>query len=146
MASCGMGGSGSTAILSAGMRALPIGVPKLLVSTVAAGDVSPYVGSTDVTLMHSVVDVAGLNRVSLQIYTNAAAAMAGMVKAVRPEPQMKSRWLRLPCSATRRLASIGRDPSWTAPGGRYWSSTPREQAAEPCSASHPKDSWQACSI
>src|SRR3954453_2824114 len=83
---CGMGGSGSTAILSAGMRALPIGVPKLVVSTVAAGDVSPYVGSTDVTLMHSVVDVAGLNRVSLQIYANAAAAMAGMVKAVRPEP------------------------------------------------------------
>lgn len=83
---CGMGGSGGTAILSAGMRALPIGVPKLVVSTVAAGDVSPYVGSTDLTLMHSVVDVAGLNRVSLQIYTNAAAAMAGMVKAVQPEP------------------------------------------------------------
>jgi len=84
---CGMGGSGSTAILSAGMRALPIGIPKLLVSTVAAGDVSPYVGSTDVTLMHSVVDVAGLNRVSLQIYANAAAAIAGMVKALRPEPR-----------------------------------------------------------
>ena len=81
---CGMGGSGSTAILSAGMRVLPIGVPKLLVSTVAAGDVSGYVGSTDVTFMHSVVDVAGLNRISLPIYTNAAAAMAGMVKAVRP--------------------------------------------------------------
>lgn len=82
---CGMGGSGSTAILSAGMRGLPIGVPKLLVSTVAAGDVSCYVGSADVTLMHSVVDVAGLNRISLQIYTNAAAAVAGMVKAIRPE-------------------------------------------------------------
>ena len=51
----------------------------------AAGDVSPYVGSTDVTLMHSVVDVAGLNRVSLQIYSNAAAAIAGMVKAAQPE-------------------------------------------------------------
>jgi len=88
---CGMGGSGSTAILSAGMRALPIGVPKLLVSTVAAGDVSPYVGSTDLTMMHSVVDVAGLNHVSLQIYTNAAAAMAGMVDAVRPEPQNEKR-------------------------------------------------------
>lgn len=83
---CGMGGSGSTAILSAGMRALPIGLPKLIVSTVAAGDVSAYVGSTDVTLMHSVVDVAGLNRVSLQIYSNAAAAIAGMVNAARPEP------------------------------------------------------------
>lgn len=82
---CGMGGSGGTAILSAGMRSLPIGIPKLLVSTVAAGDVSGYVGSADVTLMHSVVDVAGLNRISLQIYTNAAAAIAGMVKAVQPE-------------------------------------------------------------
>jgi len=82
---CGMGGSGGTAILSAGMRSLPIGVPKLLVSTVAAGDVSGYVGSADVTLMHSVVDVAGLNRISMQIYTNAAAAVAGMVKAVRPK-------------------------------------------------------------
>ncbi|MEO8737905.1 MAG: Tm-1-like ATP-binding domain-containing protein [Edaphobacter sp.] len=82
---CGMGGSGSTAILSAAMRALPIGVPKLLVSTMAAGDVSGYVGSADVTLMHSVVDVAGLNRISLQVYSNAAAAVAGMAKVVRPE-------------------------------------------------------------
>jgi uncharacterized protein (UPF0261 family) len=82
---CGMGGSGGTTILSAGVRRLPIGIPKLLISTVAAGDVSAYVGSADVTLMHSVVDVAGLNRISRQIYTNAAAAIAGMVQAVRPE-------------------------------------------------------------
>lgn len=81
---CGMGGSGGTTILSAGVRGLPIGVPKLLVSTVAAGDVSAYVGSSDVTLMHSVVDVAGLNRISREIYTNAAAAIAGMVQATRP--------------------------------------------------------------
>ena len=70
---CGMGGSSGTTILSAGIRGLPIGVPKLLVSTVAAGDVSAYVGSADVTMMHSVVDVAGLNRISREIYTNAAA-------------------------------------------------------------------------
>jgi uncharacterized protein (UPF0261 family) len=82
---CGMGGSGSTTILSAGLRALPIGIPKLLISTVASGDVSSYVGSADVTLMHSVVDVAGLNRISREIYTNAAAAIAGMVQAIRPE-------------------------------------------------------------
>jgi uncharacterized protein (UPF0261 family) len=82
---CGMGGSGGTTILSAGVRGLPIGVPKLLISTVAGGDVSAYVGSADVTLMHSVVDVAGLNRISREIYTNAAAAIAGMVQAVRPE-------------------------------------------------------------
>ncbi len=82
---CGMGGSGGTTILSAGVRGLPIGVPKLLISTVASSDVSGYVGSSDVTLMHSVVDVAGLNRISREIYTNAAAAIAGMVQAVRPE-------------------------------------------------------------
>jgi uncharacterized protein (UPF0261 family) len=82
---CGMGGSGGTTILSAGVRGLPIGIPKLLISTVAAGDVSAYVGSTDLTLMHSVVDVAGLNRISREIYTNAAAAIAGMVQTKRPE-------------------------------------------------------------
>lgn len=82
---CGMGGTGGTTILSAGVRELPIGVPKLLVSTVAAGDLSPYVGSADITMMHSVVDVAGLNRISREIYTNAAAAIAGMVRAPRPE-------------------------------------------------------------
>jgi uncharacterized protein (UPF0261 family) len=82
---CGMGGSGGTTILSAGVRRLPIGIPKLLISTVAAGDVSGYVGSADITMMHSVVDVAGLNRISRQIYTNAAAAIAGMVKAMHPE-------------------------------------------------------------
>jgi uncharacterized protein (UPF0261 family) len=82
---CGMGGSGGTTILAAGVRALPIGLPKLLISTVAAGDVSGYVGSSDVTMMHSVVDVAGVNRISRQIYSNAAAAIAGMVQAIRPE-------------------------------------------------------------
>jgi uncharacterized protein (UPF0261 family) len=80
-----MGGSGGTTILAAGVKALPIGLPKLLISTVAAGDVSAYVGSTDVTMMHSVVDVAGVNRVSRQIYSNAAAAIAGMVLAIRPD-------------------------------------------------------------
>lgn len=82
---CGMGGSGGTTILAGGVRALPLGVPKLLISTVAAGDVSAYVDTADVTMMHSVVDVAGLNRISRQIYANAAAAIAGMVQAVRPE-------------------------------------------------------------
>ncbi len=82
---CGMGGSSGTAILSSGLRALPIGIPKLLISTVAAGDVSAYVGSADLTMMHSVVDVAGLNRISRQIYANAAAAIAGMAQAARPQ-------------------------------------------------------------
>jgi uncharacterized protein (UPF0261 family) len=82
---CGMGGSGGTTILAAGVKALPIGLPKLLISTVAAGDVSAYVGSTDLTMMHSVVDVAGVNRISRVIYTNAAAAIAGMVQAIPVE-------------------------------------------------------------
>ena len=75
------GGSGNTAIATAAMRALPVGVPKLMVSTVAAGDTTDYVGATDLTLMASVADVAGVNSISGRILANAAAAMAGMVQA-----------------------------------------------------------------
>jgi uncharacterized protein (UPF0261 family) len=75
------GGSGNTAIASAAMRALPVGVPKLVVSTMAAGDTAAYVDVSDVTLMPAVTDVAGLNTVSARILANAAAAMAGMVTA-----------------------------------------------------------------
>jgi len=80
----GMAGGGGTSIATAAMRALPTGVPKLMVSTLAAGDVSAYVGTTDITMMPSVVDVAGLNRISRQIYANAAGAMAGMVRQATP--------------------------------------------------------------
>ncbi|MEO7838188.1 MAG: Tm-1-like ATP-binding domain-containing protein [Anaerolineales bacterium] len=80
----GMGGGGSTSIATAAMRGLPTGVPKLMVSTVAAGDIAPYVGSRDITMMPSVVDVAGLNSISRRIYTNAAAAMVGMVQQEIP--------------------------------------------------------------
>ena len=62
------------------MRALPVGVPKLIVSTVASGDTRPYVGAADVTMTYSVVDIAGLNRISERILTNAAGAIAGMAK------------------------------------------------------------------
>ena len=75
----GMGGSGGSSVIAAAMRALPVGVPKLLVSTLAAGDTRPYVGTRDITLMPSVVDVAGLNRISRRIFANAAGAIAGMV-------------------------------------------------------------------
>jgi uncharacterized protein (UPF0261 family) len=75
------GGSGNTAIATAAMRALPVGVPKLVVSTMAAGDTSAYVDVSDVTVMPAVTDVAGLNSVSARILANAAAAMAGMVTA-----------------------------------------------------------------
>ncbi len=77
----GLGGSGGTAIVSAAMQALPVGVPKLIVSTMASGDVSGYVGTSDVALMHSVVDIAGINGISERILTNAAAAVAGMARA-----------------------------------------------------------------
>ncbi len=76
----GLGGSGGTAVASRAMRDLPVGVPKLIVSTMASGDTSPYVDITDITLMYSVVDIAGINKVSAQILTNAAAAIAGMAK------------------------------------------------------------------
>jgi uncharacterized protein (UPF0261 family) len=76
-----LGGTGGTSLAAAAFRPLPLGVPKLIVSTAAAGDNSPYVGETDLILVPSVVDVAGLNRISTRILANAAAAMAGMVTA-----------------------------------------------------------------
>jgi uncharacterized protein (UPF0261 family) len=76
----GLGGTGGTSMIASAMRGLPIGFPKLMVSTVASGDTSIYIGTSDITMMFSVVDVAGLNRVSRQIYTNAAGAVAGMAK------------------------------------------------------------------
>ena len=79
-----LGGSGGSSIAAQAMRALPVGVPKVLVSTVASGDTRPYVGAVDVTMMYSVVDIAGVNSVSARIMANAAAAMAGMVGASVP--------------------------------------------------------------
>lgn len=75
------GGSGGSSIAAQVMADLPVGLPKLLVSTMASGDVSPYVGAKDVCIMYSVVDVAGVNRISRLVLGNAAAAMAGMVAA-----------------------------------------------------------------
>jgi uncharacterized protein (UPF0261 family) len=83
------GGSGGSSIAAQVFAALPVGLPKLLVSTMASGDVSPYVGAKDVCVMYSVVDVSGINRISRLILGNAAAAMAGMVAAqeqVTPDP------------------------------------------------------------
>lgn len=74
-----MGGGGGTVMGTSAMRALPVGFPKVMVSTVASGDVSGYVGTTDITMMPSIVDVAGLNRISRTIFTNAAGAICGMV-------------------------------------------------------------------
>ena len=81
----GMGGSGGSSVVTAAMRALPVGVPKVCVSTVAAGDTAAYVGSKDVVLIPSIVDVAGVNRISRVIFTRAAGAICGMVEA-EPAP------------------------------------------------------------
>ena len=76
----GMGGSGGTSLAASAMRELPVGVPKVMVSTVGGGDVSAFAGTKDITFMPSVVDVAGINRISRAIYANAAGAIAGMVR------------------------------------------------------------------
>ena len=81
----GMGGTGGTSIITAAMRTLPVGVPKVMVSTVGGGDVSVYAGTKDITFIPSIVDVAGINRISRAIYANAAGAIAGMVKVKRPK-------------------------------------------------------------
>ena len=80
-----LGGGGGTAIGTAAMRALPLGFPKLMVSTLAAGNVAPYLGTKDITMMPSIADVAGLNRLSRVIFTRAAGAICGMVSA---EPEV----------------------------------------------------------
>lgn len=74
----GIGGGGGTSIITAGMRKLRIGLPKLMVSTLASGDVSPYVGVSDIAMMPSITDMAGLNRISRVILSNAAQAIVGM--------------------------------------------------------------------
>lgn len=80
----GAGGSGGTAMLAPAMRRLPVGVPKLIVSTVASGNVRQYVGASDLTIMHSVADVQGLNAITRKVLANAAHAMAGMAAGATP--------------------------------------------------------------
>ena len=81
----GLGGSGNSALVTYAMRALPVGVPKLMVSTVASGDTRPYVGAVDIAMMYSVVDIAGINRISARIMTNAAGMIAGAVTSQVPD-------------------------------------------------------------
>ena len=84
-----LGGSGGTAIATAAMRDLPVGMPKVMVSTVASGDVAPYVGVKDITMIYSVLDIAGLNRLSRQILANAVGAVCGMVEQTVPQAEDK---------------------------------------------------------
>jgi len=125
----GLGGSGGTALITSAMRALPIGLPKLMVSTVASGDTAPYVGLSDITMMFSVVDVAGINSVSRRILANAAHAVVGMathdtaVVRDRPVVAMTMFGVTTPCvdAVRRRLESEGFDTlvfHATGTGGR----------------------------
>lgn len=112
------GGSGGTTMATAGMRALPVGVPKIMVSTVAAGDVGKYVGGADIMMFHSVADVQGLNSITEAVLGNAAHAMAGMIaqlpsaeareakrKMARPAVGITMFGVTTPCvqAVTRRL-------------------------------------------
>ncbi len=82
----GAGGSGNTAMIAPAMRALPIGVPKVMISTVASGDVRPYVGPSDILMLHAVADVQGLNAITRTVLANGAHALAGMVKGRAAAP------------------------------------------------------------
>ena len=100
----GLGGSGNTVMVTTAMRALPVGVPKLMVSTVASGNVAAYVGPSDIAMMHAVVDVAGLNAISRKVIANAAHAAAGMAlnvvkrgKADRPGVGLTMFGVTTPC-------------------------------------------------
>lgn len=84
-----MGGSNGTIIGTSALRALPLGVPKLMVSTVASGDTKPYVGNSDVVMFPSILDVSGVNRFSAQIYANAVGAIVGMIETGTPELEHK---------------------------------------------------------
>lgn len=86
----GLGGSGNTSIATEAMRALPVGVPKLMVSTMASGDVEPYVGAKDIAMMYSVADIEGLNQVSRRIIANGALSVVGMV-ANEPDVETEDR-------------------------------------------------------
>jgi uncharacterized protein (UPF0261 family) len=106
----GIGGSGGTALITTALRRLPIGLPKLMVSTVASGDTSRYVDCSDIMMMYSVVDIAGLNVVSEKVLSNAAHAMAGMVshklpaRDVRPCLGLTMFGVTTPCvTAARQL-------------------------------------------
>ncbi|AND88789.1 MULTISPECIES: ABC transporter permease [Bradyrhizobium] len=95
------GGSGAASLVAPGMRTLPVGVPKLIISSVASGDVGPYVGPADITMMYSVTDVQGLNAISRAVLSNGANAIAGMVKARLDQREARER------ATAASLPSIG---------------------------------------
>lgn len=133
-----LGGTGGTSLAAAAFRQLPVGFPKLIVSTAASGDTAQYVGETDLILAPSIVDIAGLNRISLAVLANGAAALAGMVRAA-PVPQRELRPLiaasmfgvTTPCvtRARERLEELGYEVvvfHMTGSGGRAMESLIRQ--------------------
>jgi uncharacterized protein (UPF0261 family) len=115
----GLGGGGGTAMITAAMRELPVGVPKVMVSTMASGQVAPYVDVKDITMMYSVVDLAGLNPLSARILSNAAGAICGMLEGpddpdigpARPMLAASMFGVTTPCvtAARARLEAAGYD-------------------------------------
>ena len=114
----GLGGGGGTTMITAAMRELPVGVPKVMVSTMASGNTSPYVDVKDITMMYSVVDIAGLNPISIQILRNAAGAVCGMIEQAaaagpQPRPLIAATMFGVttPCvtAARKRLEAAGYD-------------------------------------
>jgi len=113
----GMGGGGGTSLVTAAMRTLPVGVPKVMLSTMASGDVRPYVDVKDITMMHSVVDVAGLNPITRSLIGNCVGAVCGMLEGARVSEAIRRRPLiaasmfgvTTPCvaEARNRLESAG---------------------------------------
>jgi uncharacterized protein (UPF0261 family) len=114
----GLGGGGGTALVTAAMRELPVGVPKLMVSTMASGLTTPYVDVKDITMMYPVADIAGLNPLSRRVLANAAGAICGMVRQIAPAPAASRRMIAAtmfgvttPCvtEARRQLEEAGFD-------------------------------------
>lgn len=110
----GIGGGGGTSIVTAGMRRLPIGIPKLMVSTLASGDVAAYVGISDIVMMPSITDIAGLNRISRVTLGNAAHAIVGMSNNIREpshadKPAIGLTMFGVTTPAVTRIADLLRD-------------------------------------
>ncbi|MEX2152851.1 MAG: Tm-1-like ATP-binding domain-containing protein [Gemmatimonadaceae bacterium] len=115
----GLGGGGGTTMITGAMRELPVGVPKVMVSTMASGNTAPYVDVKDITMMYSVVDIAGINPISRRILTNAAGAICGMLEAMSKDIALQDRpiiastmfGVTTPCvtAARQRLEAAGFD-------------------------------------
>ncbi len=132
----GMGGSGGTSIATTAMRALPVGVPKVMVSTVGGGDVSAYTGTKDITFIPSIVDVAGINSISRVIYANGAGAIAGMVKMEKPAAPTAEKPLVAASmfGNTTTCVDRARGDAGSSRAMKCWSSMPPAPAARPWKA------------